>query len=65
MRLVSDQTVIDAARRAEETIIETYLGPDQTVRELMENAHQGKMNFLIEFSEACRKDLAARATTIR
>ena len=42
----------------------TYLGPDQTVRELMEYARQGKMSFL-EFSEACRKDLTARATAIR
>ena len=59
MRLVSDQTVIDAARRAEDTIIETYLGPDQTVRELMDYARQGKMSFLVEFSEACRKGLAS------
>jgi hypothetical protein len=65
MRLVSDQAVIDAAMRADEAILETYLGPDQTVRELMENARQGKISFLVEFSEACRKDLAARATTIR
>ena len=65
MRLVSDQTVIDAAMRVEETIIETYLGPDHTVHELMDHAHQGKMSFLVEFSEACRKDLAARATAIR
>jgi hypothetical protein len=65
MRLVSDQTVIDAAGRAEVAILETYLGPDQTVREMMENARQGKISFLVEFSEACRKDLATRATTIR
>ncbi len=65
MRLVSDQRVIDAATRAEDTIIETYLGPDYTVRELMDHARQGKISFLVEFSEACRKDLAARATAIR
>ena len=49
----------------ERTIIETYLGPDGTVRELMDHARQGKMSFLVEFSEACRKDLAARTTAIR
>ena len=65
MRLVSDQTVVDAATRAEDTIIETYLGPDYTVRELMDHARQGKISFLVEFGEACRKDLAARATAIR
>jgi len=63
--MVSDQTVIDAAMEIEGIIIETYLGPDQTVRELMETARQGKMSFLVEFSAACRKDLAARATAIR
>ena len=65
MRLVSDQPVIDAAMGIERTIIETYLGPDETVRELMVNARQGKMSFLVEFSEACRKDLVARITAIR
>ena len=65
MRLISDQAVIDAAMRAEETIIETYLAPDRTVRELMDYAtHQGKTSFMVEFSAACRKDLAARATAI-
>jgi hypothetical protein len=52
--------------QAEEAIIETYLGPDRTVRELMDAArHQGELSFLVEFSAACRKDLAARATAIR
>ena len=65
MRLVSDQTVIDAAERVEDAIIETYLGPNRTLEELKDYAHQGGLNFLTEFSEACRKDLAARATAIR
>ena len=66
MRLVSDQPVIDAAMQAEETIIETYLGPDRTIRELMDyTRQQGQTSFLVEFSAACRKDLAARATAIR
>ena len=65
MQLVSDQTVIDEAMRVGRTIVATYLGPDQTVRELMDHARQGKMSFLVEFSAACRKDLAARAAAIR
>jgi hypothetical protein len=65
MRLVSDQTVIAEAMRTAATILETYLGPDYTVRELMDQARQGKISFLVEFSEACRKDLAARATAVR
>jgi hypothetical protein len=65
MRLVSAQTVVDAAMQIEKTIIETYLGPDRTVRELMDQASQGKISFLVEFTAACREDLAARATAIR
>jgi hypothetical protein len=57
MRLVSDQAVIDAPMRVEETVVGTYLGPNRTLRELMDYAHQGRMSFLVEFSEACRKDL--------
>ena len=66
MRLVSDQPVIDAAMQAEEAIVETYLGPDRTIRELMDyTSSRIETSFLVEFSEACRKDLAARATAIR
>jgi hypothetical protein len=59
--LVSDRTVIDAAVRVEDTIIETYLGPNRTLHELMEYANKGGLGF----REACRKDLAARATAVR
>jgi hypothetical protein len=66
MRLVSDQPVIDAAMQAEKTIIEAYLGPDRAIRELMEYTRDRvETSFLVDFSAACRKDLAARATAIR
>ena len=53
MRLISAQPVIDAAMQAEETINETYLWPDCTIRELMDYAtHQGKRSFMVEFSAA-------------
>jgi hypothetical protein len=65
MRLVSDRTVIDAARRVEKTIIETYLGPNRTLHEIMDYAQKGGVDFLIEFGEACRKDLAARVNAVR
>ena len=65
MRLVSDRTVIDAAVRVEEALVETYLGPNRTLREAVEYGHKGGMNFLTEFGEAARKDLAARATALR
>jgi hypothetical protein len=60
MRLVSAQAVIDAAVRIEDNILKTYLGPNRTLHELRDFAGTGGMNFLTEFSEACREDLAAR-----
>ena len=65
MRLVSDQTVIDAAARTEGAIIRTYLGPNRTLHEVMGEIDEGKLTVLSEFSEACRKDLAARLTAVR
>ena len=62
MRLISDRTVVDAAVRVEDTLVETYLGPNRTLRETLEYAHKGGMEFLTEFGEAARKDLAARTT---
>ena len=60
MRLVSSRPVIDAAKGIEDTILENYLGPNRALRELRDVAHRGGMNFLTDFSEACREDLAAR-----
>jgi hypothetical protein len=51
--------------KVEDTLVETYLAPNRTLRETMEYAHAGGMNFLTEFGEAARKDLAARATAVR
>jgi len=61
MRLVSDRTVIDAAVKIEDNIIETYLGPNRALREVRDVISEGGMkSFLTEFSEACREDLARR-----
>ncbi len=65
MRLVSDRAVIDAAVRVEDTIINTYLGPNRTFQEIVDFAHRGGMEFLTEFGEASRKDLTARAAVRR
>jgi hypothetical protein len=65
MRLVSDQRVVDAAQRVETVILDTYMGQNRTAHELMDFAKQGGFNFLAEFSQACRNDLAARATAVR
>ena len=60
MRLVSARAVIVAAERIEAKIFENYLGPNRTIQELREVARKDGMNFLTEFGEACREDLAAR-----
>jgi hypothetical protein len=65
MRLISARIVIDAAVRVEDTIIEIYHGPNRSLDEILDFAHQGGLDFLTEFGEACRKDLAARATAVR
>jgi hypothetical protein len=59
MRLISSSEVIDAAVRIERQILETYLGPNRTLHEMRDLARCGGINILIEFSEACREDLAA------
>jgi hypothetical protein len=58
MRLVSDRLVVVAAMRAADIIIETYLGPNRTLHQIM--THKDELDFLIEFGEAARKNLAAR-----
>ena len=65
MRLVSDRTVIDAAERIEKTLGEIYLGPNRTLREVLEGAPMGGAGFLTEFGEAARKDIAARTMMVR
>ena len=65
MRLISDEAVIAAAARVEALIVETYLGPNRTLRELKDEVDRGGLNFLAEFSAAGRKDLAARMTAVR
>jgi hypothetical protein len=57
IRLVSPRPVVTAAERTFDTIIETYLGPNRTMHEVLDDVHRGGFNFLIEFGEACREDL--------
>jgi hypothetical protein len=65
MRLVSGRAVVDAAVRVEDAIIATYLGPNRTLHEMRGHVQDGALDVLSDFSEACRKDLAAHATGVR
>jgi hypothetical protein len=57
IRLVSPRPVITAAERILDTISQTYLGPNRTLHEVMDDFHRGGSDFLAEFGEACRQDL--------
>ena len=57
IRLVSPRPVITAAERIMDAISKTYLGPNRTLHEVMDDFHRGGSDFLAEFGEACRQDL--------
>ncbi len=58
IRLVASRTVVTAAERTLDVIIETYLAPNRSLHELLDEVKQGRLHFLVEFGEACRDDLA-------
>jgi hypothetical protein len=60
MRLISSRPVVDAAERTMDYIIEAYLAPNLSLHEIADLARSGAMNFLFEFGEACRIELAAK-----
>lgn len=60
MRLISSRPVVDAAERTMDHIIEAYLAPNRSLHEMADLARSGAMNFLFDFSEACRIELAAK-----
>ncbi|NLS07743.1 hypothetical protein HGP14_31350 [Rhizobium sp. P32RR-XVIII] len=59
MRLFSSRPVLDAAELVMDRIVETYLAPNRSLSEIKDLARSGAMNFLLEFGEACREELAA------
>ena len=61
---ISSQPVIDAAMQVEKAIIDVYLGPNRTVREIIEIARdeESRGSPVFTFSAACRIDLFERAT---
>ena len=58
MRVVSSRATIDSADRAVRVIVNTFLTPPQSFRELSETLkNSGFIDPLQEFSEACRAEL--------
>jgi hypothetical protein len=60
MRLMSPRPVVTAAEQIIENIIETYLAPNRSLHEMIHYVKEGRMDILLEFTEACRQDLAER-----
>ena len=60
MRLVSSPAVVAAADQIILGIIATYQGPNLALHEMQEYVRAGRMNYLVEFGDAARADLAHR-----
>lgn len=61
MRVLSSQKVVDHADRVVRVIIQTYLSPNRTFRDVSEILDNEAMNPLRDFSIACREDLAEQS----
>jgi hypothetical protein len=60
MRVRSSLEIIESADKVCRVIIETYLGPNKTFRDLPAFLENDAMNPLREFSNACRDELRTR-----
>jgi hypothetical protein len=63
MRVFSSPAVIECADRVARTIIEAYLAPNRTFRDLTEVIDNDTMNPLRDFSNACRDELRAHGSS--
>ena len=57
MRVLSSPTIVEKADEVVRLIIETYLAPNKTFRDLPELLDSEGLNPLREFSNACREEL--------
>ncbi len=57
IRLISCDRVVKSAEKTMDGIIGAYLSPNKTLHELHTMMIEGKMNFLVEFSESARYEL--------
>lgn len=60
MRVRSAPKIVENAERVVRVIIETYLAPNKTFRDVPELLDKGAMDPLREFSNACREELRER-----
>ena len=60
MRIVSSPQIVEHADSVARVIIETYLSPNRSLRDLREFVADQSLNPLREFSNACRDELEQR-----
>jgi hypothetical protein len=63
MRVLSAPRIVANADRVVRVIIETYLAPNKTFRDVVEILDNEAMNPLREFSHACREELRGRSAS--
>jgi len=60
MRILSSPRIVESADMVVRVIIETYLAPNKTLRDVVELLDNEAMNPLRTFSHACREELRGR-----
>jgi len=60
MRVLSSPQIVASADRVVRVIIETYLAPNKTFRDVLELLDNDALNPLRAFSNACREELRGR-----
>lgn len=63
MRVLSAPRIIESAEKVVRVIIETYLAPNKTFRDLPEMLNDDAVDPLREFSNACREELRRRGSS--
>ena len=63
MRVLSSPRIVESADRVVRVIIETYLTPNKTFRDVVELLDNEAMNPLRAFSDACREELRGRGAS--
>jgi hypothetical protein len=63
MRVLSSPRIVDDADKVVRRIVEMYLAPNKTFRELPEILGDDAMDPLREFSNACREELRGRGSS--
>ena len=63
MRVLSSPRIVENADRVVRVIIETYLAPNKTFRDVVELLDNDALNPLRAFSDACREELRGRGSS--